>query len=486
MQTPPIKRLALVVGGGPAPGINGVISAVTIEATNRGIDVIGIEDGYRWLARGDTIKALNEGLEERGGIEDDFRWLYKGHPSHLVYLTRDDVKQAYSRGGSILGTSRTNPSKNPEDMARVIEVLKKLRLDALVSIGGDDTAYSASQVYKAYRESGGYIRVAHVPKTIDNDLPLPGSTPTFGFETARHYGTGVVRNLSEDARTTSRWYIVVSMGRAAGHLALGIGKAAAATLTIIPEEFGIDPDTKKPNKVTLKHLCDVIVGSIIKREANGKRYGVIVLAEGVIESVKDDLKIILDNTGGKYGTYETDEFGHLRLGEIEFGKLIRDLLMERLTKAKNAKGVTPNVARLNDLINVKTESYGLNVTFICADLGYQLRCADPIPFDSEYTRDLGYSAVKFLLSDEATQYGAVIGFHHGAMEPMQFEKMIDPRTKRMQTRIVNIKGEGYEVARRYMIRLEPRDFNNPDLLARLAATIKKTPEEFRAEFEYLI
>ncbi len=480
----PIARMALVVGGGPAPGINGVISAVTIEATNRGIDVIGIEDGYKWLVKGDTIKAINRGIEERGGNDAGFHWLHKGHPSHLVRLTRDDVKQAYSRGGSILGTSRTNPSKNPEDMARVIEVLKRLKLDALVSIGGDDTAYSASQVYKSFKESGGYIRVAHVPKTIDNDLPLPGSTPTFGFETARHHGTAVVRNLSEDARTTSRWYIVVSMGRAAGHLALGIGKSAAATLTIIPEEFGLDAETKKPNKVTFKQLCDVILGSIIKREENNKKYGVIVLAEGLIESVKDDLKSILDNTGGKYGTYETDEFGHLRLGEIEFGKLVRDLLTERLVKAKPGKGGA--ATRLNDIINVKSEPYGLNVTFISSDLGYQLRCADPTPFDAEYTRDLGYSAVKFLLSEAAPQFGAVIGFHQGAMEPMQFEKMIDPRTKRMQTRLVNTMGEGYEVARRYMIRLEARDFNNTEYLERLAATIKKTPEEFRKEFEYLV
>jgi 6-phosphofructokinase len=481
----PIRRLALVVGGGPAPGINGVISAVTIEATNRGIDVFGLEDGYKWLVKGDTIKGLNEGIQHHGG-ENEFFWLDKGNACHITRLVRDDVKNLYNRGGSMLGTSRTNPSKKPEDMAKVIEVLKKMQFDALVSIGGDDTAYSASQVYKSYQEAGGYIRVAHVPKTIDNDLPLPGSTPTFGFETARHYGTGVVRNLAEDARTTSRWYIVVSMGRAAGHLALGIGKAAAATVTIIPEEFGVNKETNKPNKVSFKHLCDIILGSIIKREANSKRYGVIVLAEGLIESVKDDLKVILDNTGGKYGTYETDEFGHLRLGEIEFGKLVRDLLTERLEKPKPPKGDRRAPVRLNDIIGVKTEPYGINVTFICSDLGYQLRCADPIPFDAEYTRDLGYSAVKFLLSQDATQYGAIIGFIQGAMVPMKFENMLDPKTKKMQTRLVNTTGEGYEVARRYMIRLEPRDFNNADTLERLAATASRSVAEFREEFFYLL
>ncbi len=452
----PIRRLALVVGGGPAPGINGVISAVTLEAINRGIEVFGIEDGYKWLVKEDA--------------------------NHIRRLREDDVKQMYIRGGSMLGTARTNPTKNPDDMARVLEVFRKMEFDALVSIGGDDTAYSASRVFHTARETGAFMRVAHVPKTIDNDLPLPGSTPTFGFETARHYGVSVVRNLAEDARTTSRWYVVICMGRAAGHLALGIGKASAATLTVIPEEFGLNAEGK-PNKVTFKHLTDILLGSIIKRHQANRHFGVIVLAEGLIESVRDDLKTILDNTGGRYGTYTTDDFGHLRLGEIEFGKLIRDLLSERLAKTKEAKQALP---RLHEILGFHAEPYGLNMTFISKDLGYELRCADPIPFDAEYTRDLGYSAVKFLLSDAAAQYGAIIGFIQGGMVPMQFEKMLDPKTNRMQTRLVNIKGEGFEVARRYMIRLEKRDFDHAESLARLASVVNRTPEQFRQEFEYLV
>src|SRR5205814_6279670 len=136
-------------------------------------------------------------------------------------LTIEEVKGIHLRGGSILGTSRANPAASEEHMANVLRVLRELNVSHLVTVGGDDTAFSGSQVYK---RAGGAVRVAHVPKTIDNDLPLPGSTPTFGFETARHYGVGIVRNLAEDARTTSRWYLIVSMGRAAGHLALGIGK----------------------------------------------------------------------------------------------------------------------------------------------------------------------------------------------------------------------------------------------------------------------
>ena len=201
-------RLGILVGGGPAPGINGVIAAATIEGINNGYEVIGFRDGYKWLAPGDASSA-----------------------SRLRSAT---CGKSICRAARFLGRrARTRP--NPRNsMKNLFNVFEKLGITALVTIGGDDTGFSASHVA---RRSNGKIRVAHVPKTIDNDLPLPGSTPTFGFETARHYGVQIVRNLAEDARTTSRWYIIISMGRAAGHLALGIAKAAAATLSIIPEEF---------------------------------------------------------------------------------------------------------------------------------------------------------------------------------------------------------------------------------------------------------
>ena len=170
-----------------------------------------------------------------------------------------------------------------------------------------------SPVEAIYRKAGGAIRVAHVPKTIDNDLPLPGSTPTFGFETARHNGVFILRNLTEDARTTSRWYIIISMGRAAGHLALGIGKAAAAALTIIPEEFRGRP-------VRAEEVADLIIGSIIKRRADGSNYGVAVLAEGLIESMGEK-GLVTAVPGGqldRYGKVIRDDHGHLRLEGREY------------------------------------------------------------------------------------------------------------------------------------------------------------------------
>jgi 6-phosphofructokinase 1 len=420
-------RLALLVGGGPAPGINGVISSVTIEAIEQGIDVIGCRDGFKWLVKGDA--------------------------DHVRQLTIEEVKGIHLRGGSVLGTSRTNPARSDADMNRVLETLGRLNVAALVTIGGDDTAFSGSQVYK---RAGGAIRVAHVPKTIDNDLPLPGSTVTFGFETARQIGVGIVRNLAEDARTTSRWYLIISMGRAAGHLALGIGKAAAATLTVIPEEF-------EGKKVTVDHICDILLGAIIKRRAMGAAYGVAVLAEGLIESIGEKgLESIEGVLMGRYGKISRDPHGHLRLGEIEFGRMIKDRLTTRL------------------------EELNLGVTFIDKDLGYELRCADPIPFDAEYTRDLGYGAVKFLRSVEATKFGAVISLMGGRLQPMAFDDMINPQTGRMKPRKVDIHGEGYECARRYMIRLERRDFEEPTRLARIAEAGGMTAEQFRQRFGYLV
>jgi len=425
----PAGRVALLVGGGPAPGINGVISSVTIEAVNHGMEVLGVPDGYKWLVAGDTSKVKPLGIK--------------------------DVSRIHLNGGSVLGTSRTNPAKSDQDMAKVLECFRELGVTALVSIGGDDTAFSASQVYK---RAGGVIRVAHVPKTIDNDLPLPGATPTFGFETARQMGVLMAHNLAEDARTTGRWYIIVSMGRAAGHLALGIGKAAAATLTVIPEEF-------RGRHIGLDELCDIILGAIIKRKTHGRGYGLVVLAEGLIETIGE--KGFIAALGGedklaRYGKIERDPHNHLRLGEIEFGRIVKDRLAAR------------------------AEEIGLKTGVVDKEVGYELRCADPIPFDAEYTRDLGYGAVKFLRSPMSANFGGVISFVGGRMQALPFDTMINPATGRMLPRRVDVDSESYECARRYMIRLERDDFEDDEQLAALARVINSTPEKFKARFGYLV
>jgi 6-phosphofructokinase 1 len=413
------ERVAIIVGGGPAPGINGVIAAATIEAINEGKDVIGIYDGFRWLARGDI--------------------------DHVTPLNIDTVSRIHFQGGSILRTSRENPTKDPKKMAHVLASFKKLRIDCLVTIGGDDTAFSSSQVEK---QANGTIRVAHVPKTIDNDLPLPGSMPTFGYETARSVGTEIVHNLMEDAKTTSRWYFVISMGRHAGHLALGIGKAAGATITLIPEEF------KKP-KVTLGEICDVLEGAMIKRSAMGRSDGVAVIAEGLASKLTDeDLKKLAKR---HLASLEYDEFGNPKLSEVNFGKAIKEEIEARFAARK-----------------VKMATVEKNI-------GYEVRCAPPVPFDCEYTRDLGYSAVRFLSSGGS---GAMVSIQGGKMVPIYFPDLMDERGK-TRVRFVDTATESYEVARKYMIRLGPEDFADKTWTAKLAEDAGMSISEFKKKFERL-
>jgi ATP-dependent phosphofructokinase / diphosphate-dependent phosphofructokinase len=418
------ERLGILVGGGPAPGINSVISAVIIEAITSGLEVIGIYDG--------------------------FEHLMKGRTDMVRQLTIPDVSRIHFDGGSILRTSRANPTRTPEDLQNTVKALRELGIHYLVTIGGDDTAFSASEVVKA---AGGNIRVAHVPKTIDNDLPLPGGMPTFGFETARHVGTELVRNLMEDSRTTNRWYFVVAMGRKAGHLALGIGKAAGATITVIGEEF-------PKERITLAEVCDVLEGAILKRRVMGRKDGVAVIAEGIGEKIDPEELAKIPGV-----EVERDPHGHIRLGEIPLATILKREIQRRFKER------------------------GEKMTIVDVTLGYELRCAPPIPFDIDYTRTLGYGAVKFLLSepkDDKVKEGGMVCLVGGRLEILPFDELRDPVTGRTKVRLVDINSEHYRVAREYMIRLEREDLENPEMLAKLAAAAKMTPEEFKKKFAHVV
>lgn len=412
--------LGILVGGGPAPGINGVISAVTIEAIECGLDVVGIYDGYKWIARGDTRHTRP--LEIRG------------------------VSRIHFDGGSILRTSRENPTKSEETLQRTVQTLKDLHVKYLVTIGGDDTAFAASQIAK---RAAGEIRVAHVPKTVDNDLPLPGNMPTFGFQTARHVGFTIVQNLMEDSQTTGRWYFIVAMGRKAGHLALGIGKAAGATLTIIGEEF------EKP-RISLAEVGDILEGAMLKRRAMGRSDGVAIIAEGIAEKFDPEELRSIPGVEIHY-----DNYGHIRLGEIDIGKMLKHEISRRFG------------------------ARGEKLTIVTQNIGYELRCASPIPFDCEYVRDLGYGAVKYLLDLDVhskAQSGAMVCIEEGVIKTIPFEQMLDPATGKTRVRMVDIHTDSYRVARSYMIRLEREDFEKPELLSAIAAEAKMTVEDFRKKF----
>ena len=407
------EKVAILVGGGPAPGINSVIGAATIYSALQDAQVIGIQNGFKWLMEGDIRNVRPLRIEE--------------------------VSRIHFQGGSCLGTSRANPTTDQAYLEKTLSSLRRLNVSGLITIGGDDTAFSAM---KLGERAAGQLRVVHVPKTIDNDLELPHGMPTFGFQTARHIGVGLVKNLMVDAQTTSRWYFVVAMGRKAGHLAQGIGKAAGATLTLIPEEF-----SKRP--VPLAKMETILAGAVIKRLSMGHSDGVAVLAEGLAELLDErELR--------ELGDVQRDQHGHVRLRDINIGVMLARRVGERLKQC------------------------GLNATIVAKNIGYELRCADPIPFDMEYTRDLGYCAATYILDNGN---GAMVSIDNGRFFPIPFQDILDPVTGRTRVRMVDIASDSYHVARQYMIRLSKDDFEHPKDIRKYATAAGMSPDEFRTVFE---
>ena len=401
----------ILVGGGPAPGINGVIGAAATTASRSGSRVIGIRDGFKWIMEGDT--------------------------HHVRELDEDSVAEIHLRGGSILGTSRANPTKKPDHLANCVRALDQLGVDRLITIGGDDTASSANKLAAA---AGGRLRVVHVPKTIDNDLPLPPGVPTFGFETAREHATAVVERILEDMRTTGRWFFIVMMGRSAGHLALGAGKAAGAPITVIPEEF-----RKRP--IQLDAVVRTLEGAIVKRLAAGRPDGVAVIAEGIAEYFDENDPILRDAP--------RDEHGHVRLAEVPIARVLRTAVADSLAQR------------------------GVKVTIGEKDVGYELRCGYPTAFDRDYTRDLGVGAVKAL---EAGASSVLITRQEARIRPVPFAEIVDPKTGRARVRGVDVESDSYRNALALQERVFQADLDDPVRLAAIAAAAKLAPEAAKQRY----
>jgi 6-phosphofructokinase 1 len=404
-----MKTLGILVGGGPSPGINAVIAAATIEARNRGLQVLGFQDGYKWLMQGDRARVQE--------------------------LQIDGLSRIHFEGGSVLRTARANPARAEESLRRVVETLGALGVSYLLTIGGDDTAFATSRVAHALE---GRLAVVHVPKTIDNDLPLPPDVPTFGFNTAVDVGKDLVKNLMNDAATTGKWFFVTVMGRHTGHLALGIGGAAGATLTVIGEEFS---DARIP----LERLVDILEGAIIKRRAAGREHGVALLAEGLL--VKLDPETL--------GDVAYDSYGNVRLQELELARLLKER------------------------VSASLRSRGLEVSIVAKDLGYELRCAPPGGFDIQYCRSLGYWATRFLLEGGTEAMATIQG---GRFIPIPFAEMIDPGTGRIRVRYVDMGSEAYQTLHAYMIRLNAEDLDRPEQRRAIAAAGHLTEEAFLGRF----
>ncbi|MEO0202359.1 MAG: 6-phosphofructokinase [candidate division WOR-3 bacterium] len=381
-----MRKLGIICSGGPAPGINSVIRAVVIQARNMNLEVIGFIDGFYYLSKGKLI--------------------YKN-------LSIEDVSKIHHSGGSIIGTSRGKLSD--EEITNIYKSLLKSGISYLVSIGGDGTA---SLIYKISK--------------IDNDFPLPLNSRTFGFETARNLGMNLVLNLIEDARVLKRWFFVQVMGRESGHLAIGIGKSSGATLTIIPEEF------KNYKKIPIDFVLDILEGSIIKRLALNKSYGVAIIAEGVSQ------KLDLDTSG-----YRT-------LSEFPLVEILSQKVQERL-KSRN-----------------------INITIIPQNIGYVLRNAQPIAFDIAYTITLGYGSVK-CLSDNSIHCG-VVNLKGDRVELLNMEEIVE--NERIKIRYVDLNGDIYQSAYYYMIRLKKEDFEDEEKILKMSNCANMSKEDFVKKFKY--
>jgi 6-phosphofructokinase 1 len=396
-----LGTVGILVGGGPAPGINGVIGAATLTALSRGARVIGIFEGFKWL------------MEGAGAIRD-----------HARELNAEEVASIHFDGGSILQTSRANPTRDEAHLRNAVEALEALRINHLVTIGGDDTAFSAITVAKA---AGGSIRVVHVPKTIDNDLPLPDGVPTFGYETARENAARLVAGLQEDGRTMARWFFVELMGRQAGFLSLGTGVAAGATLTVIPEEFRDDP-------IRLEDVVRTVEGSIVKRRALGRPDGCAIIAEGITERLEPTDLDMLKDVG-------RDEHGHIKLADVPLVRVVADRVKQSL------------------------DDRGVKVTINTKEIGYELRCLPPTAFDREYTRDLGVGAIDLLARGED---GVLVTRQAGRCVPIAFDDLIDRATGRTRVRYVDVESEAFLYARDLQVRVEAADLADESMVKRLA------------------
>lgn len=372
-----MNNVGIFVSGGPAPGINGVISSVFHRASSLGWKVYGMKNGFRAISSQD----------------EDYYIKFDSVPPNL-----------YSLGGSILGTSRFNPFQSDETEGRLIENLRALDIRRLVVIGGEGSAWISRQI--SVRQPN--LQVIHVPKTIDNDLILPNQYPSFGFETARSVGTTILKTLKTDAKTCGRWFLVTSMGRKAGFLALGLGVAAGANITLIPEEFF-------GKKITPHAIARLIADSIEMRLKKNRNYGVVVLAEGLVD--------MLDPDGDdKLANAPRDEMGRIRYNILEIADVIEPYLRDLCPQIK---------------LNQKT-------------IGYELRCHDPVSFDIEYTTFLGYGAVQLLNKGLS---GHMVTKDYDALGSIALSSMCTGDNT-MISRHVNLNSDYYQVARSFMDRAD--------------------------------
>ena len=319
------KSIVILTGGGPAPGMNTVVGTIAKTFLSNGYRVIGLHGGYKGLFS-PTQKTTD-----------------------IDFLLADSI---FNRGGSYLMMSRYKPSQEDFDKNFNLDFFKNNNIQLLVTVGGDDTASTANRIAKFLAAKNYPIANIHVPKTIDNDLPLPSNIPTFGYHSAKSEGTKIATTVYEDARTSGTWFVVSAMGRSAGHLALGIGATCHYPMIVIPEMFN-------RTDITIDKIVNMAISAIIKRKIMGLSYGAIMISEGVFHAFSHT---DLEAAGVKF-TY--DDHGHPELGKISKAQMFNELLEKKLDKL------------------------GISVKSRPVEIGYEVRCVTPIAYDLMYCSQLG-------------------------------------------------------------------------------------------------
>ena len=397
------KSILILCGGGPAPGINSVISTITKVFLNDGYRVLGVHEGFKGLF------SDNPQLEE------------------LDFFRADSI---FNRGGSALIMSRFKPTNELLNTSVFLD--NNVRL--LITIGGDDTASTANRITKYLKKENIVISNIHVPKTIDNDLPLPDKNPTFGYHSAKDQGVKIGNTVYEDARTSQNWFVMSAMGRSAGHLAFGIATSCHFPMVIIPEMFG-------NTEITLSKVIRLIISSIIKRKLENIEYGVVMVSEGVFYNLK---KSELDKLGVNL-TF--DSHGHPELSKVSKSHII------------------------NDLLQYKLKEIGLDVKTRPVELGYELRCCPPVSFDLTLCTLLGIGVKKIF--DEGKSGCLVLVNARGETKSLNLADLPYQNNK-IEPRLVNVDSEfarscfqnlhyimeeDYSRLEDYKISLEAYDFN---------------------------
>ncbi|MCL2561786.1 MAG: 6-phosphofructokinase [Rikenellaceae bacterium] len=402
------EAIAILTGGGPAPGINAVIASVAKTFINKGYRVIGMHGGYEGIFS-----------EQPRTVEID-------------YFLADDI---FNRGGSFLQMSRFKPTAANFENDFNLDFFTGNNIKLLVTIGGDDTASTANRVAQFLEHKQFPISNIHVPKTIDNDLPLPGNTPTFGYQSAVDKGATIGRAVYSDARTSGNWFVLSAMGRSTGHLAWGIGEACHYPMIIIPEMFNRTP-------ITCDKIVKLVISSIIKRRIMGMDYGAAIISEGVFHSLSDE-EIIKSGVVFSY-----DAHGHPELGKVSKAHIFNDMLERR------------------------TAELGLKLKSRPVEIGYEVRCQTPVSYDLMYCSELGMGVWHLF----ANGYTACMVFVDlaGNVKPLSLRELQDSDTGKIPPRMVDtttdgfvavvnnilnyIKPDDYEAARQFVANPEDYDF----------------------------